>query len=326
MRGLSTSSTGTTGSGSDYGTTTDLGSTGYGTTGSESSGGVTDTAKQQAGSVAQSATESTKQVAGTAKQEVGNVLDEGKQQVRQLTGEVRTQVSQRVDQQRGNAASVLRTTGEELSKLADRDQQSRLTAEIARLSSQRINQAADYLENVQPEDLLRQLRSGTQSVQEFARRRPGAFLAGMALAGVVVGRLTRSAVAATTGSGSSGGDYTRPYESGVTTMRDEPGALAYSSSAAYSEPAYAGTTGAAYTDPSYTGTTGAYGETSYPDATTGQYAGTHADVTYSEATYPDATETDPYGTTGTTYRGTTVGDETDDAYGRTGREGTSRDV
>jgi len=308
----------------DYGT----GSTDLGTGGTSS---TTETAKEQAGAVAQSATESTKQVAGTAKQEAAQVLEQGRQQVRGLTNEVRTQVTDRVEQQRGRAASALRTTGEELSLLADHDQQSRLTAEIARLSSGRVVQVADYLDRVQPEDLLQQLRSGSGSLQDFARRRPVVFLAGMALAGVVVGRLTRSAVAANTGVDSDDRGY-RPYVGGVTTMRDEPGALAYGSTGTTGAP-YPGTpyAGTGYGDAGYTGAASTAG--AYPDPVT-------SDTTYTDTTYTDATAgapstygagaADPYAPSGTTYTGITVGDEPladdRDALGGSGREGTARDV
>jgi hypothetical protein len=52
----------------------------------------------------------------------------------------------------------------------------------------RVHGAADWLDGREPGDLVDELRS-------LARRRPGAFLVGAALAGVVAGRLTRGVVA-----------------------------------------------------------------------------------------------------------------------------------
>jgi len=51
---------------------------------------------------------------------------------------------------------------------------------------------ADWLSEREPADLLEEARS-------LARRRPGAFLVGAALAGVIIGRLTRGVVDATRG-------------------------------------------------------------------------------------------------------------------------------
>lgn len=315
-----------------------------------STSGTASAAKEQAGAVAQSASESTKQVAGTAKQEAGNVLAEGKQQAKGLTNEVRTQLTSRVDEQRSKAASVLRTTGEELSLLADKDQQSALTAQVAQFSSQRVAQVADYLDGLQPEDLLRQLQSGRGSLQDFARRRPGMFLAGMALAGAVIGRVTRGAVAANTSVDSGdafsafsaqGDRYTGQHEA------DAPGSLSYATGGTYAEGTtpgtYAGTTG--YVDAGYAGT--GYADTTsapYPDtayaagsytdapATSGTYAGTYpTDDPYATGT---AATADPYatpdtvgGTAGTTYTGAAYDEAADpdlDATREPGQGGTPR--
>jgi hypothetical protein len=60
-------------------------------------------------------------------------------------------------------------------------------SEVARQAADRADRAADWLGEREPGDVVDEIRS-------FARRRPGAFLIGAALAGVVVGRLTRGAV------------------------------------------------------------------------------------------------------------------------------------
>jgi hypothetical protein len=80
-----------------------------------------------------------------------------------------------------------------------------LATELTREASGRIHDWAGWLESREPADLLDEIR-------EFARRRPGVFLLGAALAGVAAGRLTRGAVAASSG-GMAGG--TVPASSGA---------------------------------------------------------------------------------------------------------------
>ena len=71
--------------------------------------------------------------------------------------------------------------------MADGGQQSGTVSEVARQAADRADRLAEWLGQREPGDLLDEVRS-------FARRRPGAFLLGAAIAGVVVGRLTRGAV------------------------------------------------------------------------------------------------------------------------------------
>jgi hypothetical protein len=71
--------------------------------------------------------------------------------------------------------------------MVDGGQQSGTASEIARQAADRADRLADWLGQREPGDLIEEIRS-------FARHRPGAFLLGAALAGTVVGRLTRGAV------------------------------------------------------------------------------------------------------------------------------------
>ncbi len=59
-----------------------------------------------------------------------------------------------------------------------------MATEVAQQAAERIHGAASWLEQREPADLL-------QAVRDFARRRPGVFLAGAAVAGLAAGRLTR---------------------------------------------------------------------------------------------------------------------------------------
>jgi hypothetical protein len=71
--------------------------------------------------------------------------------------------------------------------MADGGERSGTASEIARQVADRGDRLATWLGDREPGDLVEEVRS-------LARRRPWAFLAGAALAGVVAGRLTRGAV------------------------------------------------------------------------------------------------------------------------------------
>ena len=73
--------------------------------------------------------------------------------------------------------------------MAAKGGQSGVATEVAQQAAERIHGAASWLEQREPADLL-------QAVRDFARRRPGVFLASAAAAGLAAGRLTRGATAA----------------------------------------------------------------------------------------------------------------------------------
>jgi hypothetical protein len=88
---------------------------------------------------------------------------------------------------------------DELQEMAAKGGQSGVATEVAHQAAERIHGAASWLEQREPGDLL-------QAVRDFARRRPGVFLAGAVAAGLAAGRLTRGMTdAARSGSQGSGG-------------------------------------------------------------------------------------------------------------------------
>jgi hypothetical protein len=163
------------------------------TTGSTGSTGVStdpptsQVARDEATDVGRTAADAGRQVAGTAAEQARGVAQEVKTQARDLVGEARGQVQDQARTGQQKAAEGVRALSRELHEMAQGGQQSGPVSEIARQAAQRADLFADWIGEREPADLLEEVRS-------FARRRPGAFLAGMALAGVVVGRLTRGAV------------------------------------------------------------------------------------------------------------------------------------
>lgn len=216
------------------------------------------------------------QVGGTAKDEAAGVAQEVKYQARDLAGEARTQIRQQVDVQRGRISDLLREVSEELEQMADRSDRNGLASDLARQGASRARDVRSYLDG--GGDVL-------EDVRRFARRRPGTFLVGAVVAGVLAGRATRAAAAArrqqqsggrsqgvaTTYPGTYAGEYTAYGTTGAT------GATAYPQSAAY---------------PAET-TTGGYGA-----GTTGYATGTAAGTPSNSPTagYGAAPATAPYGT------------------------------
>ncbi|WP_448611946.1 hypothetical protein [Geodermatophilus sp. URMC 60] len=222
------------GSGATSGATTTQSTT----TQSTGSPSTSDVAKDEARNVGQTAAQAGSQVASTAADQAREVAHETQRQAQDLLHQGRQQLRQQTVAQQQKAASGLTSLAQELRGLADGSSQGAPgpARDLLQQASGYVEQFADRLQNREPADLL-------DDVRAFARRRPGAFLLGAALAGVLAGRLT-SGVKAAHSDGSSG-TSSQQYRSGYAQTNYVDPAPAYSG--------YAETT-------SYETTTG-YGET-----------------------------------------------------------------
>ncbi len=145
--------------------------------------------REQAANVGQGAAEAGGRVAQTAKEQTTQVVRETGTQARNLVSEARDELRHQTSMQQKRAAEGLRALGSELRSMAGQsDQQQGVAAELVQQAAGRAHRAADWLEQREPGQVL-------DEVRRFARRRPGVFLAGALVAGVVVGRLTRSLTA-----------------------------------------------------------------------------------------------------------------------------------
>lgn len=152
---------------------------------SDTSGSSTkDAAAQEATEVKDTAVQAGQQVAGTAKEQAQNVASEAGQQTKQLWQETVSQLGEQASGQQQRLAGTLTSFSKELGSMASSSDESGLMTDLAHQASQRGGEIAHWLESREPKDLLEDVRS-------FARRRPFAFLAIAATAGVVAGRLTR---------------------------------------------------------------------------------------------------------------------------------------
>jgi len=181
---------------------------------------TTDVAKDEARNVGQTAAQAGSQVASTAADQAKQVANETQRQARDLLDQGRTQVRQQVVSQQQKAGQSLSSLAQELRALADGSSQGAPgpARDLLQQASSSVESFASMLQNREPADLLDDVRS-------FARRKPGVFLLGAALAGVVAGRLTTGVVAAhkdQSNSGTTGsGGYVQPAAAPVPTYAEE---------------------------------------------------------------------------------------------------------
>lgn len=132
-------------------------------------------------------------VASTAADEASNVKQEVGTQARNLLGEVRTQLSEQATTQQERAAGGIRSVSDELRSMADSADSGGVASSLVSQAATRAGDVAGWLESRDPSGLL-------DDVKNFARRRPGVFIALAAGAGIVVGRLAKSLSGSSDGS------------------------------------------------------------------------------------------------------------------------------
>jgi len=152
-------------------------------------------AKQVAGQAKDSAGQAASDVKDTAAEQVQRVGAEAKNQARNVAADVRDRVSGQAHTQNDKLVSGIRQTADQLDEMRGDRQDSPAATVVTRVADGG-RQLADYLEKNGPEGVLRE-------VQDFARRRPGAFLATALAAGFVVGRLGKGVAKADPNAGDS---------------------------------------------------------------------------------------------------------------------------
>jgi len=244
----------------------------YQTTGVTDAGsspsGAKEQAKQVAGESAQAAGQAAGQVKDTAKEQVQRVGAEAKSQVRNVASEVRDKVSTQARTQNDKLVTSIRQTVDHLDEMRGDRADSPAASIVSRVADSG-RQLADYLESNGPEGVLRE-------VQDFARRRPGAFLATALAAGFVVGRLGKGVAKADDTAGKprtdsfySGTDTSTSYGTGSTYAAGYDTTTA--TTTGVTTPGVT-TTGTGYVDPAVDPATG-YPATGYPTSGT-EYAST----------------------------------------------------
>ncbi|CAL9676979.1 hypothetical protein SUDANB1_07953 [Streptomyces sp. enrichment culture] len=143
------------------------------------------TAKQEASATAGQAREGASQVVGTATDQVRAVTSEARAQAGAMAGDLRTRVTEEAESQTRRGARVMRQWADDLSGLADSADADSPARSLVTQAADRGHRAADYLDT-------RGVGGLVDDLQDFARRRPGAFLGGAVVAGFAVGRLAKA--------------------------------------------------------------------------------------------------------------------------------------
>jgi len=221
------------------------------TTGSPSGSTDDDSrAKQVAGQAKDAAGQAASDVKDTAKEQVQRVGSEARTQVRNVASDVRDRMSTQARTQNDKLVSGIRQTADQLEEMRGDRQDSPAATVVSRIADSG-RQFADYLDRNGPEGVLRE-------VQDFARRRPGAFLATALAAGFVVGRLGKGIAKADPTAGKPSTD------SFVSGTGYRPGDRFDSGTSGYGETAVTGT-GAGYPTDTTSSTEYAAGTTSYTE-------------------------------------------------------------
>ena len=147
---------------------------------------VKGTAVGQSKAVARTANQDVRELAGTVRDQADQVKGELADQARELLSETRDQLQAQADLQAGRLAAALFQVGTQAVALAGGR-----PAEAGPLV-QYAEQAANWMDMAAAEIEERGLEGIASDVTDFARRRPGVFLAGAAVVGFGIGRLIRS--------------------------------------------------------------------------------------------------------------------------------------
>jgi hypothetical protein len=147
--------------------------------------GKADQAKEQASQVGGAAAQQAGAVAGTAKEQAGQVVSDARAHAQDLIGQTTSQVGAQADEQTQRLSGNLKTLSEHFSTMASSGEPGSTAHTLVDEASRRTADLSSYLDGRQFGDIV-------NDVKGFARQRPGAFILGSAVAGLMVGRLGRA--------------------------------------------------------------------------------------------------------------------------------------
>lgn len=150
-------------------------------------GAQSEVARDQGRQVADEAGTQAREVADTAQQQAAEVRREARAQGEELLQEAQQQLKTQASQQTDRLGGAVDDLGSRLQALADgRPDESGPVGEYAERIAGQTRDIAGRIDELGFEGVL-------EEVQQFARRRPGAFLIGAAVAGFASSRLARGA-------------------------------------------------------------------------------------------------------------------------------------
>ena len=155
---------------------------------------VVSVAQEQGQQVASVATDQAREVGAAAKEQADRVKGEIVEQGRTLAEEARGQLQSQAYSQSRQLADTVSRLGDEVRALSEgRPEDADTVVPYVSNTADAIYDAADRLYSLAEDINERGLGGVLEEVQAFARRRPGAFLVGAAVAGLAVGRTVRAA-------------------------------------------------------------------------------------------------------------------------------------
>ncbi|MFA9446552.1 hypothetical protein [Egicoccus sp. AB-alg6-2] len=178
----------------------------YGATPDSGTSETVDLTKEEGRQVAEDAKQQAGAVAGTAKEQAGTVANEAMHHVQDLATDAKHQLHQQARQQTDAFGNVIGTLGGRVKALANGDvDEAGPVGDYAQRLAGQVDQFANRVDELGFDGMI-------DEVQRYARRKPGAFLLGAAVAGFAVSRLARGAQAAQSHdqSGSAGMSNTMP--------------------------------------------------------------------------------------------------------------------
>ncbi len=150
--------------------------------------GSLETAKQEASDLKDTAVSEAGHVAETAKGEAKAVAQEVKYQAKDLYAQTQRELKDQAQVQQHRVAVGLRSVSDELDSMTANAENPGLAADLLGQVSTRLSRASSWLGDRDPSAVLSEVKS-------FARRKPGTFIIGAAILGIVAGRLTRALAA-----------------------------------------------------------------------------------------------------------------------------------
>jgi hypothetical protein len=188
--------------------------------------GSTTTARAE--QAASATREQATQVADSAKERARDVVHEAREQAQSTVRRVQGDIRERADQETSKFAQTLRDASRQMFAMADagerESEQGSLAGGLVREGAQAADRLASHLDEGGLDRVMADVRT-------WARRNPGGFLLGAAVAGFVAGRLARNLAGdgASTGTATATPAFERhdpvPGTSPASPMAYDPGTL-----------------------------------------------------------------------------------------------------
>ncbi|MDQ4134110.1 MAG: hypothetical protein M3179_13115 [Actinomycetota bacterium] len=154
---------------------------------------VASTAAQRGQQVVEATGDDAKSLVAKTKEQASAVAEDATDQARDMLDQTKTRVQEQTASQTQRLADRLAEFGDEAMALSEgRAEDAERARRIASQAAEKLFEAADKVSVVADDIEERGLEGLLDDVQRFARRRPGLFLFGAAVAGFGVGRLVRA--------------------------------------------------------------------------------------------------------------------------------------